>query len=230
MTLAALFQLLRRRWWAVPMVLAMFLGAAWSLLDTKPVYWTQFDLQLVGPTDQGNIFDRHSIADDLTPMAGILASLVNEGAINPKTAEESAPLPGLGIHDGIWVTPKDEGIQWAAALRPALNVQIAKTDLADLYATADQVTDDARARLGDFQDELDIPAAEQIRLSSPVDVVVSPLQIDRNRALAGLTILGLIAALPVLVLLDRAAAALGRARHARHVRRTHSAGREVIAR
>lgn len=194
-----------RRWYVTLAGAALTLGALYGVSGQPPVYWTQFNILLVGPTGQA----RSSVLDHplygLQGLAGVLATELNEGHPPLLTGDVDATMVGTGDRDGIQVRVPNLGTQWRPVF-PAnyLDVQVAGSTPDEVASAVDRASREVADLLDARQDDAGVPGALRARaVPSSADPPVLPVQGSRSRAAAATLAAGGALTLVVLYWLER---------------------------
>jgi len=195
-----------RRWYVTLAGAALTLGALYVVSGQQPVYWTQFNILLVGPSGQQQ---QTSVLDHplygLQGLAGVLATEFNEGHPPLLTGDVDATMVGTGGREGVQVRVPNLGTQWRPAF-PAnyLDVQVAGSTAGDVSMAAAAATQEVEHLLHIRQNDLGVPWALRARaVPSSADPSVYPVQGSRSRALASTLAAGGALTVAVLYWLER---------------------------
>lgn len=189
-----------RRWYVVVLGAALTLGAFTVVQRQAPVFFTQYNIVLVGPSgteEDNNVLENPRYG--LQPLVGVISTDLNEGHPPLLTGDVDATMVGMGAREGVQVRVPNLGTQWRPLFSANyLDVQVAARTPEDVEALAAQ----ASARVADLleqrQDELGVPGNLRARaVPSSEDPIVYPMAGSRSRALGatGLTGIALTAAL-----------------------------------
>jgi hypothetical protein len=190
MTSSELLLAALRRWYVVLVGAVLSLGAVYVSAQQPTVYWSQFNVLLLGP----KIEEFPNYLEDprytLYPIVGLVVDDVNRdlngGRPAMLTASTETNMVGQGIMHGIQVRVPNLGTQWQRVTSANyLDVQVAG-------ATPDEVTDQAglavdrvAASLEERQDELGIGQGMRVTSVAAVDdPTIYPIQGSRMRAAA----------------------------------------------
>lgn len=192
MTPRELLAALLRRWYVVLLGAVLSGAVLLTTVDRAPVYWTQFNIVLVGPA----VPDRPNYLDDpvygLQPLIGVLATRLNDGHPPLLTGDVSATMVGTGQREGVQVRTPNLGTQWRPVFSANyLDVQVAGPTPEAVSADAARVTRDVDALVREIQDDLDVPGDLRARAvpSSP-EPIVQVVAGSRVRAAAGTGLVG----------------------------------------
>lgn len=184
MTARDLIVCMVRRWYVTLAGAGLALGALYVVASQPPVYETQFNILLVGPSGQG----RPSVLDHplygLQGLAGVLATEFNAGHPPLLTGDVDATMVGTGDREGVQVRVPNLGTQWRPAF-PAnyLDVQVAGSTADEVSTAAAIATQEVAHLLDTRQDDLGVPPALRARaVPSSADPPVYPVQGSRSRA------------------------------------------------
>ena len=205
MTARELFAAALRRWYVVLLGGVLTLGALYVVTQQAPVYWTQYNVLLVGPSGA----QKTTVLDDpvygLQPLVGVIATDFNDGAPPLLTGDVAATIVGEGRREGVQVRVPNLGTQWRP-LFPAnyLDVQVAASSPEEVLATARATSLRISVLLEEIQDDMGAPLALRARAvpSSKYPTVI-PISGSRSRALAGTALSGMAVTLAVLLMLER---------------------------
>jgi hypothetical protein len=205
MTARDLIAVALRRWYVVLLGAVLTLGALYVVTKQAPVYWTQYNILLVGPSGA----QKTTVLDDpvygLQPLVGVLATDFNDGSPPLLTGDVAATIVGEGYREGVQVRTPNLGTQWRP-LFPAnyLDVQVAAASPEEVLATARATSLRVSVLLEELQDEMGAPLNLRARAvpSSKYPTVI-PISGSRSRALAGTGLSGMAITLAVLLALER---------------------------
>ena len=194
-----------RRWYVVLLGAVLTVGALYVVTKQAPVYWTQYNILLVGPSGA----QKTTVLDDpvygLQPLVGVLATDFNDGAPPLLTGDVAATIVGEGYREGVQVRTPNLGTQWRP-LFPAnyLDVQVAASSPEEVLATARATSLRVSVLLEELQDEMGAPLNLRARAvpSSKYPTVI-PVSGSRSRALAATGLSGMAVTLAVLLALER---------------------------
>ncbi|MDR7252415.1 hypothetical protein J2X46_001391 [Nocardioides sp. BE266] len=205
MTVRDLIAAALRRWYVVLLGGVLTLGALFMVTQQVPVYWTQYNVLLVGPAG----VQKTTILDDpvygLQPLVGVIATDFNDGAPPLLTGDVAATIVGEGRREGVQVRVPNLGTQWRP-LFPAnyLDVQVAASSPEEVLATARATSLRISVQLEELQDEMGAPLNLRARaVPSSKNPTVIPISGSRSRALLATGLSGMSVTLAVLLLLER---------------------------
>lgn len=194
-----------RRWYVVLLGGVLTVGSLFVVTQQAPVYWTQYNVLLVGPAG----VQKTTILDDpvygLQPLVGVIATDFNDGAPPLLTGDVAATIVGEGHREGVQVRVPNLGTQWRP-LFPAnyLDVQVAGSSPQEVLATARATSLRISVLLEEVQDDLDAPLDLRARAvpasNNPTVISISG---SRSRALAATGMSGMAITLAVILLLER---------------------------
>ncbi len=194
-----------RRWYVVLLGGVLTVGALYVVTKQAPVYWTQYNVLLVGPSGA----QQTTILDDpvygLQPLVGVLATDFNDGEPPLLTGDVAATIVGEGYREGVQVRTPNLGTQWRP-LFPAnyLDVQVAGSSPETVSATARATSLRISVLLEELQDEMNAPLNLRARaVPSSKDPTVYAVTGSRSRALAATGLSGMAITLAVLLALER---------------------------
>ena len=205
MTARELIAAALRRWYVVLLGGVLTLGALYVVTQQTPVYWTQYNVLLVGPSGA----QETTVLDDpvygLQPLVGVIATDFNDGAPPLLTGDVAATIVGEGHREGVQVRVPNLGTQWRP-LFPAnyLDVQVAASSPDEVLATARATSLRISLLLEEIQDDMGAPLALRARAvpSSKYPTVIA-VSGSRSRALAATGLSGMAVTLAVLLMLER---------------------------
>lgn len=194
-----------RRWYVVLLGAVLTVGALYVVTRQTPVYWTQYNILLVGPSGA----QKTTVLDDpvygLQPLVGVLATDFNDGAPPLLTGDVAATIVGEGVREGVQVRVPNLGTQWRP-LFPAnyLDVQVADSSPDKVLATARATSLRVSVLLEEIQDDMGAPLNLRARAvpSSKTPTVIAVTG-SRSRALAATGMSGMAITLAALLLLER---------------------------
>lgn len=189
-----------RRWYVVVLGAALTLGAFTVVQRQAPVFFTQYNIVLVGPSgteEDNNVLENPRYG--LQPLVGVISTDLNEGHPPLLTGDVDATMVGMGAREGVQVRVPNLGTQWRPLFSANyLDVQVAARTPEDVEALATQTSARVADLLEQRQDELGVPDNLRARaVPSSEDPIVYPMAGSRSRALGatGLTGIALTAAL-----------------------------------
>ena len=189
-----------RRWYVVVLGAALTLGAFTVVQRQAPVFFTQYNIVLVGPSgteEDNNVLENPRYG--LQPLVGVISTDLNEGHPPLLTGDVDATMVGMGAREGVQVRVPNLGTQWRPLFSANyLDVQVAARTPEDVEALAAQTSARVADLLEQRQDELGVPGNLRARaVPSSEDPIVYPMAGSRSRALgaSGLTGIALTAAL-----------------------------------
>lgn len=174
-------------WWYVVLLGAVTsLGWVYVATHQPTVYWTQFNVLLIGPKDPEFPNYLEDPRFTLYPVVGLVVSDVNGGERGMVTASTDTNMVGQGISDGVQVRVPNLGTQWRADLSAShLDVQVAASDPDEVTRRADATVDAIAASLQDRQDDLRIlPGMRVTSIPATDDPTIYQLGGSRLRAAA----------------------------------------------
>lgn len=189
-----------RRWYVVVLGAALTLGAFTVVQRQAPVFFTQYNIVVVGPSgteEDNNVLENPRYG--LQPLVGVISTDLNEGHPPLLTGDVDATMVGMGAREGVQVRVPNLGTQWRPLFSANyLDVQVAARTPEDVEVLAAQTSARVADLLEQRQDELGVPANLRARaVPSSEDPIVYPMAGSRSRALGatGLTGIALTAAL-----------------------------------
>ncbi|WP_310527816.1 hypothetical protein [Nocardioides sp.] len=192
MTSRDLITAMLRRWYVMVVGAALSVGALYVSINQPPVYWTQYNVLLVGPAGA----EGTDVLDDpvyaLPPLVGVLATELNHGHPPMLTGDVDATMVGQGRLDGVQFRAPNLGTQWRPIFSANyLDVQVAGRTPDEVSAAAASATRDVVSRLEAEQDNLGIPTELRARAvpSSP-DPTIYAVTGSRARTAGATGLLG----------------------------------------
>ncbi|NYE35519.1 hypothetical protein F4692_000623 [Nocardioides cavernae] len=173
------------RWWYVVLVGAVLsLGGVYVATHQPTVYWTQFNVLLIGPKDPEFPNYLEDPRFTLYPVVGVVVSDLNGGKPGMDTASTDTNMVGQGIDDGVQVRVPNLGTQWRRDLSSShLDVQVAAADPDEVERRADATVDAIAASLEERQDELRIvPGMRVTSIPATKDPTIYQVGGSRMRA------------------------------------------------
>ncbi|WP_416954178.1 hypothetical protein ACNKF0_17725 [Nocardioides sp. T5] len=182
-----------RRWYVVVLGAALTVGAFAVVQRQAPVFFTQYNIVLVGPQGvrDGSLLDNPLYG--LQPMAGVVANDINAGHGPLLTGDVAATIVGMGQRDGVQVRVPNLGTQWRPAF-PAhhLDVQVAGPDAKTVQDAARETVNRVEQVLAERQDERAVhPQLRVHAVPSSADPIVYPVAGSRSRALGATGLTGI---------------------------------------
>lgn len=170
-----------RRWYVMLVGATISLGFVYLATHQAPVYWTQFNVLLIGP----RIAEFPNYLEDprytIYPMVGLVASDLNDGPPRVVTASTDTNMVGQGISDGVQVRVPNLGTQWRRDMSAShIDVQVAAPTQEEVVRRAERTLDEVAAALQTRQDELGIVAGMRVT-SVPATKAPPVYQIGGNR-------------------------------------------------
>lgn len=205
MTARDLLGALLRRWYVVVLGGVLTLGALMMVGRQEPVWWTQYNIVLVGPTSD----HRNSVLENplygLQPLVGVIATEFNDGKPPLLTGDVAATTVGEGHREGVQVRTPNLGTQWRPLFSANyLDVQVAGPDPDQVLATARETTLRVSALLEERQDELKVPPLLRARaVPTSEEPTVVPVAGSRSRAGAATVLAGGFLTLAAVYWVDR---------------------------
>ncbi|MFC7724017.1 hypothetical protein ACFQW6_02790 [Nocardioides sp. GCM10028917] len=186
MTTRDLIRAMLQRWYVMVLGAVISLGFVYVSTHQPTVYWTQFNVVLLGPTDPefpNYLEDPHLT---LHPMVGLVADHVNGGARSMMTASTDTSMVGQGIQSGIQVRVPNLGSQHRGDFSANyLDIQVAGPTPEGVTADARIAVEMVEASLDSMQDDLGIEPRSRIRsIASTSDATIYPVRGNRVRAAA----------------------------------------------
>lgn len=222
-----------RRWYVVVLGAALTLGAFSVVQRQAPVFFTQYNIVLVGPsgTEHTNVLEHPRYG--LQPLVGVISTDINEGHPPLLTGDVDATMVGMGAREGVQVRVPNLGTQWRPLFSANyLDVQVAARTPEDVQALAKETSARVAELLEQRQDELGVPDnLRALAVPSSEDPIVYPMAGSRSRALGATALTGVAVTAVLVFWLERwrprrrpspapAAATRGRALVRRRTRRS----------
>lgn len=188
-----LLRLALRRWYVVILVAATTVAALALTMRQEPVFYTRFELVLLGPRPTETPNKLSDPAFRLAPLAGVLVHDVNGDSDDAGMASTDTTLYGEGVRRGARVRAPSTGTQWQPIYdQPNIIVDAVAEDPATVLRDAERLVREVRESLDRRQDALGVPAATRVRLlESPADPVVVQVGGSPMRAAAALLAVGI---------------------------------------
>ena len=191
MTTRDLAVLLARRWYVVLLGMAVTLGAI-VLTERPGVYWTQFDMVLLGPR---NVDFPTNIEDPrvgMVPMASVIVTELN-GSDRPLLMGSSdTTLYGEGVRRGSRVRLPNYGSQWSPLYTaPIIDIQVVDSTEDVVAVKAAELAQEVRDTLDRRQNEIGVvPTMQMSVIKSPEDPLIQYVTGRRSRSLLGWALAG----------------------------------------
>ena len=152
------------RWWYVVVLGAVIsLGGVYVSTHQPTVYWTQFNVLLIGPEDPEFPNYLEDPRFTLYPVVGVVVSDLNGGKQGMVTASTDTNMVGQGLTDGVQVRVPNLGTQWRPQLSSShLDVQVAAPDPEEVDRRADATIAAIAASLQERQDELNVVSGMRV--------------------------------------------------------------------
>lgn len=193
------------RWYVMVLGAVVSLGFVYVATHQPPVYWTQFNMVLLGPT----IPEFPNYLEDprytLHPIVGVVVDDVNDGEAAMMTASTETNMVGQGITSGAQVRVPNLGTQWRRDVSANyLDVQVAGATPDEVIRLAASVRHEVAVALQDRQDELGIvPGMRVTTVAATDDPVVYTVAGNRIRAAAASGMSGAAVTLVIVYWLER---------------------------
>lgn len=194
-----------RRWYVMLVGATISLGFVYLATHQAPVYWTQFNVLLIGP----RIAEFPNYLEDprytIYPMVGLVASDLNDGPPRVVTASTDTNMVGQGITDGVQVRVPNLGTQWRRDTRANhLDVQVAASTPEEVEARSGEVVERVGAALDARQSELGIARGMRVTsVAATADPTIYQIGGSRLRAAAASGISGATLTLVLVYWLER---------------------------
>jgi len=196
-------------WWYVVLLgAAVTLGALLLVQRQEPVWFTQYNIVVVGPSGTENTEDTSVLENPLyglQPLVGVVSTDLNEGHPPLLTGDVAATMVGMGHREGVQVRVPNLGTQWRPLFSANyLDVQVAGASLEEVQASAGATSARVAEVLEHRQDELGVPPNLRARaVPSSEDPIIVPVAGSRSRALAATGITGVALTMVVVFRLER---------------------------
>lgn len=194
-----------RRWYVMFVGAAVSLGFVYVTTHQPTVYWSQFNVVLLGP----RIEEFPNYLEDprytLYPIVGLVVDDVNGGRPGMVTASTETNMVGQGITDGVQVRVPNLGTQWRTDLTAShLDVQVAAPTPQEVTLRTESALDQVAAALKARQDELGIARAMQVTsVAATDDPTIYAIGGSRLRAAAASGLSGAATTLVLVYWLER---------------------------
>jgi len=192
MTAHELLSVVVRRWYLTLLGAGLSVAALYLTTHQAGVYYTQFKVIVLAPTEDyylNKIEDPHYA---LAPMAGVVVKDWN-GTNSPLfTASGDTTLFGEGQRQGVQVRMPNQGSQWQPIYSsPNISVQVVDKDPQTVEQKARQVRSELDSLLRERQDEMGIhPTMRMTTLASPAVPTVEYISGSRVRTAAATGLAG----------------------------------------
>ena len=144
MTARDLLALVLRRWYIMVLGAAITMVVAYAATHQAGIYWTQFNVVLLAPSDQNYSNRVEDPRYSLAPMAGVVAAKWNGTTRSPITASGATTMFGLGRMSGTQVRIPNQGNQWRPGyFSPNIDVQVAGPDPTSVLDESKRVVADS---------------------------------------------------------------------------------------
>lgn len=194
-----------RRWYVMVVGAAVSLGFVYVATHQPTVYWTQFNVLMLGPT----IPEFPNYLEDprytLHPIVGVVVDDVNGGKPARVTASTETNMVGQGMTSGVQVRVPNLGTQWRRDVSANyLDVQVAASTPDEVLRRAESTLDEVAAALKSRQDELGIvPGMRVTSVAATGDPTVYTVAGNRLRAAAASGMSGAAMTLVIVYWLER---------------------------
>ena len=194
-----------RRWYVVVLGAVLTLGVFAVVQRQAPVFFTQYNIVLVGPsgTEQENVL-RHPLYG-LQPLVGVISTDVNDGHPPLLTGDVDATMVGMGSRAGVQIRVPNMGTQWRPLFSANyLDVQVAGATPDEVHELAEATSARVSRVLERRQDELGVPAnLRAYAVPSSSDPIVYQVAGSRTRALGATGLTGVALTAVVVFWLER---------------------------
>jgi hypothetical protein len=182
-----------RRWYVVVLGAVVTVGVFAVVQRQAPVWFTQYNIVLVGPSGMEHESVLQNPLYGLQPLVGVVSTDLNDGHPPLLTGDVDATMVGMGFHDGVQVRVPNLGTQWRPLFSANyLDVQVAGATPDEVHELAQATSARVSEVLEQRQDELGVPT--NLRASavpSSADPPVYPMAGSRTRALGATGITGI---------------------------------------
>lgn len=194
-----------RRWYVMVVGAVVSLGFVYVATHQAPVYWTQFNVLLLGPTDPEFPNYLEGPRYTLYPIVGLVVSDMNGGERPMTTASTETNMVGQGITSGVQVRVPNLGTQWRRDLSAGyLDVQVAAPTPEEVTRRADTTVREVAAALDERQDELGIvPGMRVTSVAATDDPTIYTVSGNRMRAAAASGMSGAAVTIALVYALER---------------------------
>jgi hypothetical protein len=227
-TAAELVRMLLRRWYLTLVGAIGSLALLWVALHQPPIYFTQLDVVILPPAEQG----AGKLLDSpwaLAPLGGLIVADVNGDTVPLQTGSVATTLYGEGVRDGERVRLVDRGGQWQSIFDVGvIDVQVVGADPEEVGQRARALVIDLERALAERQLGAHVDPRMRASLeSSPADPAIQQVGASRARAAGAIAVLGAGLTFLTVVFVDRRL----RGRSARTTARSAvpMSGRNVVA-
>ena len=192
MTSREMLALLVKRWYLVLLGAIITLGVASTTSNPSGIYWTQFNMVLLGPTLEEFPNQLEDSPYSLTPLAGLIVAEYNGNNRPMLTSSSDTTLFGLGDREGVMVRMPNNGNQWQPVYSaPNIDVQVTDRSPEAVQLQITQVTTVLREILDRRQNELGVvPSMKATFIMSSADPTIVYVSGSRVRALGMVALLG----------------------------------------
>lgn len=209
MTSGDLLRAALRRWYVMLLGAAVSLGLVYFSVQQTTVYWSQFNVLLLGPKNPEfpNYLEDPRYA--LYPIVGLVVddvnAALNDGDPATITASTETNMVGLGTMSGVQVRVPNLGTQWRRVTSANwIDVQVAGPTPEEVTRQSGVALDEIAASLRDRQDELGVvPGMRVTSTAATDDPTVYPIRGSRMRAAAATGMSGAAATVALVYWLER---------------------------
>lgn len=200
-----LVKLLLRRWYVVVLGAVLSVGALSVTTGQPGVYYTQFNLVLLAPTEQYYPNKMEDPRHALAPLAGVIATDWNDTHPPLFTASGDTTLFGEGLRQGVQVRVPNQGSQWEPAyLTPNISVQVVDSAPETVAANAARITSELNTLLLSRQEAMGVrPTMRVTMLAAPEVPSVDYISGSRTRAALATGVVGAILTVIAVYWLER---------------------------
>ena len=204
MTTTRVLEALRRQWLVV-VVGVLVTGVAFVLLQRLPgLYYSETQMRFLAPQSARFPNVLQVTSDNLISAAGIVKTIVVDGATQTAVSSANVTLVGEGVTDGSSVRLPDIGGQWAHNFAsPVLDIQVVGHSADDVRDRMTALQMKVSNTLADLQRQQGVSPENYIRAEpSPQQVVVTYLAPQWKRAALGVALLAIPLTMGLAVAID----------------------------
>ena len=192
MTSRAFLGLMLRRWYLLLLGAAITLAVAATTTDRGSVYWTEFHVVLLSPTNEDFPNELEDPPYSLAPLGGVIVAEYNGTNPSLLTSSSDTTNYGMGERTGVMVRMPNQGNQWFPTYSsPNIDVQVVDRSPERVLQQSQQVKRDLEGILERLQRSVRVaPGARVSMISSPAEPAIVHVAGSRMRALGALGIVG----------------------------------------
>ncbi len=170
MTSSDLLRAALRRWYVVLVGAVISLGFVFVATHQPTVYWTQFNVLLIGPKNPEFPNYLEDPRYTLYPIVGLVVTDVNGGRPGMLTASTETNMVGQGIDDGVQVRVPNLGTQFRRDMSASyLDVQVAAPTPEQVSERFASTLEEIRGSLRERQDELGVVPGMRVSATPATD-------------------------------------------------------------